>query len=244
MSKSSPQPPPAPNPVTVANAQTGTNVATGVANATMGNVNTTGPNSSTTYSQSGGYVDPASGQFVPSFTQNTQLNPTLQSILTGTQNTAASMVPTGQTLANEAGVSATNPLNFAGANENVIAGGPQAIYGPAATANYDVAAGFLNPQWAQSQKDLQDQLSRQGIPVGSDAYNNAMTNFNNSKSQAYNAAANSAIGQGITSADQMFGLAIQGQNQQNQQQVLAQTDPLMLLQMLYGGGANAATGVA
>jgi hypothetical protein len=43
MGKSPPSPPPPPDPQVVANAQTGSNVTTGVANSIMGNANVIGP---------------------------------------------------------------------------------------------------------------------------------------------------------------------------------------------------------
>lgn len=92
-------------------------------------------------------------------------------------------------------------------------GTPQTVnvqnMGAAATnAAYGEAASFLNPQWNQQQKDLEDQLSRQGISVGSDAYNNAMAQFSNAKTQAYNAAAESAITQGANIGAEQAGLGI------------------------------------
>ncbi len=63
-----------------------------------------------------------------------------------------------------------------------------------------------------------------------------MTQFNNSRSQAYDAAQNNAISQGANQANNMFGLAIQGQNQNLGQQQLAQANPLQLLSALYSGG--------
>lgn len=232
--KSTPEAPTPASPQTVSTAQTGSNVDTAVANATLGNVNQVGPLGSTTYDQTGGRM--VNGNWVPSYTQTTSLNPTLQSILTGTQDVGASLVPTAKTLAGNAATSATTPLNFSGANNNIIQGGPQAIYQPATDAAYKAQSTFLDPQWNTQQQQTQDQLSRQGIPVGSDAYNQAMTNFNNSKTQAYGAAANSAVGQGINAGSNMFNLALQGQNQQIGQQQLAQSNPLTLLSQLYGAG--------
>jgi hypothetical protein len=266
--KQTPQPPPAPDPNVVAKAQTGTNVDTAVANATLNNTNQIGPGGSTTYNPTGGYTDPATGQWVPQYTQTTQLSPLAQALYNsqqnlgigqnsvqqallpgqealglgaqnlgiGTEQIAGSLLPTAQTLATQAGTSATTPLNFNSTNNSIVQGGPQALNQNATTAAYNAQAGFLDPQWKQQQTELTDQLARQGIPVGSEAYNNALTNFNNSKSQAYNAAANTAVGQGETAATNMFGMALQGQNQNVQQQQLAQQNPLNLLNQVFSGG--------
>jgi hypothetical protein len=234
VSKSTPTPPPAPNPTTVANAQTGTNIDTQAGNL----VGTSGPGGSTNYTQSGSYKDPNTGQVIPQWTQNTQLSPLAQSIYTGTQQTAQSLLPTAQNLAGEAATSTATPLNVNGANNSTIQAGPQALDPTVTNAIYSQSKSFLDPQFAQQQKDLQDQLSRQGISVGSDAYNSALTNFNNTKNQAYNAADTSAISGGAAQANNMYNLAVLGQNQQLGQQQTVQSQPLSLLSQLYGGQAT------
>jgi hypothetical protein len=266
-----PTPPAPPDPNVVANAQTGTNVATATANAELNNTNQIGPGGSTMYNQTGGYTDPKSGQWVPQYTQTTNLSPLAQELYNssqnlgigqnyvqsallpgqeamglnaqqlglGTEQVAGNLLPLAGGLSNEA-YSALKPLDFNSTNNSMVQGGPQALNQDATTAAYNAQAGFLDPQWKTQQTQLQDQLSRQGIPVGSDAYNNAMTNFNNSKTQAYSAAANTAVGQGETAATNMFGLALQGQNQNVAQQQLAQSNPLNLLNQVFSGGQTMA----
>ena len=59
-----PSAPEAPDPQETAAAQTGTNVATAIANATLNQYDSYGPDGSTTYSQTGttSFRDPVSGQ--------------------------------------------------------------------------------------------------------------------------------------------------------------------------------------
>jgi hypothetical protein len=57
---------------------------------------------------------------------------------------------------------------------------------------------------------MESQLANQGITRGSEAYNNAMLNFNNQKQQAYTDARNQAIGQGTAAAQGLFGMGLQG----------------------------------
>lgn len=226
--------PPQPAPASqVAGAQTQSNIDTAIANATLGNVNQSSPFGSTTYQQTGTVnVD---GRDVPQYSQTTTLNPTLQRILSGTQDTAASLLPTGQTLANQASTSLTTPLNFSGVNNDIIQGGPQTLDQNAAKAIYGGEMSLLQPTFDQQQRDLEDQLSRQGIGIGSDAYNRATTNLNASQAGERNAALGTATGQGIQSANNMFGLALQGQQQNVAQQQLAQTNPLNNLRLMYSG---------
>lgn len=233
---SKPQPAQPPNPVQTAQAQEQSNVGTAVAQSELGNINQNGPYSSTNFTQSGGYTDPNTGQFVPQWSENTTLNPTLQSVLSGTENAANTLVPTAQTLANQAGGTATTPLNVnQTANNGIIAGGPQALNQPVAQAAYNASTAFLTPQFQQQQTDLQDQLARQGISVGNQAYGNAENQLQNTQNNALTAAANNATVTGANQANQMFGLALQGQNQNLGQQQLQQSNPLTLLSQLYGG---------
>lgn len=231
MSKSSPSPPPAPDPTATGVAQTGTNVSTAVAQNELNNVNRVGPAGSTTFDQTGGYTDPTTGQFVPQTTETTQLSPLGSQLLGGQQTLANEEMP-----AITAGGANVQPLDItSGANAATVAGGPQALDSTVSNAVYGQQAGFLDPQWQEQQTQLQDQLSRQGIPVGSDAYSNAMKQFNNSKTQAYQSAQDSATTQGANIAGQNFGLALQGQNQNVQNQVLQQTNPSTLLALLTSG---------
>lgn len=223
-------------PAATGAAQTTSNVDTAIANATLGNVDTSGPLSSTNYQQTGSTnVD---GNMVPSFSESTTLNPTLQSILTGMENAGASLVPTAQTLAGQAGTSATTPLNFSGANQNTIAAGPQALYQPATNQVYAGEEALLQPQEQQQSQQLQDQLSMQGIPVGSSAYGNAETQLGTQQNQENTAAAGQAAGIGSTTASNMYNLALLGQNQQIGQQQTAQSNPLSLLSQLYSTGTQ------
>ena len=97
-------------------------------------------------------------------------------------------------------------------------------------ALYKANTQYLDPQFTQSQAKMESQLANQGITRGSEAYNNAMLNFNNQKQQAYESARNQAIEQGTAAAQGMFGMSLQGAQFGNQalgqqfgQNVTAQT---------------------
>jgi hypothetical protein len=171
MSKSAPQAPPPPNPALVAQQQTGSNIDTAVAQKALNNTNQYTPFGSTTYQQAGSQV--IGGVDVPTYSQTTSFNPAVQSIITGTENAGASLVPAVQTLTDQASKSATTPLTFAGNNQDYLNAGPQLLDRDATSAVYQQHKSFLDPQWQQGQRDLEDQLSRQGISPGSDAYNSA-----------------------------------------------------------------------
>lgn len=233
MGKESPSPPPVPDPVATAAAQSTSNVNTAAAQAALNNVNQYTPYGSTTYQPTGSYTTP-SGETVPTYTQSTSLSPLSQTILTGTQGVAADLLPTADNLVGQIGSAASKPLDFNTPFSDTLNKGPQLLDQNVTDALYGQQKSFLDPQWNQQSTLLQDQLSRQGIPVGSDAYNNAMEQLNNSKTQAYQSAQDSAIGAGSGAATNMFNMALAGQQQNIGQQQTGQTQPIGLLQSLFG----------
>jgi hypothetical protein len=233
LGKSAPSTPAVPSATETAQAQSTSNAATAADTAALQNVDQYSPYGSTTYNQNGSYTDP-SGNTVPTYAQTTSLSPMGQNILSGEQGVSSTLVPTAENLATQAQTATTNPLNFNTADSGILNAAPQQLNNQAAGAVFNEEAGFLAPQWGQQQQQLQDQLSRQGISVGSGAYDNAETQFDNAQTQAYQSAADSATAQGAQSAQSLFGLAQAGQNQNIQQQQLAQQQPLSLLSELYG----------
>lgn len=236
MSKGSSAPAPA-DPTVVSNAQTKSNIGTAAATQAANNVNQVGPNGTVTYNQTGSYTDPTTGASLPTYTQTTNLDPLSQAILNGTKQAGGTLAGTAQNLATQANTSATTPLNFNTPFSATLNQSPDQINQQASDAVYSNATRYLDPQFTQQQRDLQDQLSRQGISPGSEAYNNAMTNFNSTKNQAYGSARDSATAGGTQAATNLFGLAQQGQNQNLAQQQLAQSNPLKLINQIYGGAS-------
>lgn len=193
-------PPPAPNAAATAAAQEKTNIGTAAASQALNLIGQNTPYGTTAYSPSGSYT--IDGQTVPTYTENVNLSPLSQEMLTGQQNLGLSELPVARNLVNTAGQVSTQPLP-----------NPNLLDQNATNAVYQQEQSYLDPSWNLQQQQLQDQLSRQGIGVGSDAYDSAMTNFNNSKNQAYQGAMDTAIGQGAQNASTLFGMA-QAQQQQ------------------------------
>ena len=233
VSKSSPSPPPAPSAPDTAAAQGASNVDTAAAQAALNNVNQVTPYGTTTFDPTGTYNTPG-GETVPTYTETTALSPLGQSIYTGQQDVAQTLLPTAQTLANNAGASVTAPLNFNTADSATLNATPQQLDANSANAVFGQEEQFLQPQQAQQQKDLQDQLSRQGISVGNDAYSNAETQLGTQQNQATQSAIDTAIAQGTGDAATNFNLALAGQQQNIAQQQTGQSNQLSLLQSLFG----------
>lgn len=69
---------------------------------------------------------------------------------------------------------------------------------------------YMDPQFQQQEQDIRSRLAAQGITAGSDAYNREIQNFENSRQQAYDAARDSAVGQGYDLQNQLFGQSLAG----------------------------------
>lgn len=80
-------------------------------------------------------------------------------------------------------------------------------------AVYNQQTQYLDPQFQQSQSDLEVKLANQGIMPGSDAYNREMNNFALNKQRAYSDARNSAIAAGGAEQSRLFGLGLQSRQQ-------------------------------
>lgn len=227
MSKGSPSVPAAPDPTATAAAQTQSNLTTAEAQAALNNVNQVGPGGTVTYNQTG-----TGTGGVPTYTETTALSPQGQQIYNSEGQLVNAGLTAGQGLAQNID---TTPLNLNTADSSTLNSTPQQLDQNSANATYAQAKSYLDPQWNQQQQELQDQLSRQGIPLGSQAYNNSQTQFDNSKTQAYNAAQDSAIENGVNNAATLNNMAAQDQSLNVNQQVQAQDQPINLLSALLSG---------
>ena len=72
-------------------------------------------------------------------------------------------------------------------------------------ATYQSYVEKLNTQYQQQVSDLQTSLINQGIPVGSEAYSQAMQNLQNSQNAALNQAAYQSVLNGQNAYSQAFG---------------------------------------
>jgi hypothetical protein len=81
-------------------------------------------------------------------------------------------------------------------------------------AAYQQATAYLDPQFANQENQLRSQLTNQGIPQNSEAWNKAMDEFQRNKQFAYQQAESAAVQQGNAAQAQLYqqGLA-SNQNQ-------------------------------
>ena len=178
--------PEAPDPRETSAAQTGTSVATALANAALGNVNQVGADGSTlNYDQTGsyGFRDPYTGQTydIPTFTATQSLSDPAQAIYDTNQRT-------DQSLANVA----ENQSNFL---EGYMGKPWEADTSAIESHLFDLGSNTLDPKFEQQRDDLETRLSNQGIKLGSAAYDRAMGEMRESQNSAYNSLALQGRGQ-------------------------------------------------
>lgn len=206
------------------------------------------------------------GGSAPQYTENISLSPAQQELLNlqegnqiGSGATAQGLLPTIAGNAGQpVGTSVQSDVNASGVPGIAGSGDLAGFTNQARDAAYQQQTQYLDPQFSQEQEQLDSQLRNQGAYPGTDAYDNAMKLFQNQKQQAYQSAANNAIGQGLNEQQalygesantnqQLFGEAAAEQAAHNQaagqqfgQNVTSQQLPISEYETLTGGSATPA----
>ena len=175
-----------PDPRETSKAQTGTSVATALANTSLQNVNRVGADGSTlTYGQTGSssFTDPYTGLTynLPQFTATEKLSAPAQAIYDTRQGAEFN-------LATAAKVQSGNVSNMFSQAWNPDTSAIEKRL-------FELGSSTLNPQFERQRDDLETRLSNQGIKLGSAAYDRALNEQGNTQNQAYNALALQGRGQ-------------------------------------------------
>lgn len=241
--KDSPSPPPAPDYTGAAKETAAGNLDAAKQAQQANMVNQYTPYGNLTYSQAGNW---SNGN--PQYQSNISLSPVGQQLLDAANQSKLGLANlqqgAGQNVANVMGkpfqytgpdvqTSVNTPQVNTSLNTSGIPGLPTAdgnTLKQAQDAVYSQATSRLDPQWqtAETQKDTQ--LRNQGLTPGTEAYDNAMRDFNFAKNDAYSGARNASIQQGLAAEQAQFGMGLQA-NQTGFNQALNQ-----------GQFANQATG--
>jgi hypothetical protein len=180
------KPPAPPNPVDVSKAQTGTSVATALANTSLQNVNRVGADGSTlTYNQTGSsaFTDPYTGVTyqLPQFTATERLSAPAQAIYDTRQGAEQNLATAARNQSGNVVNSMSQPWNpDTAAIEQRI---------------FELGSSTLNPMFERQRGDLETRLANQGIKLGSAAYDRALNEMGNTQNQAYNQLALQGRGQ-------------------------------------------------
>lgn len=206
MGKSTPT---APDPTTVAQAQTQSNEQTAQYQQQLNMINASSPYGSVSY-------DPSSAP--GGFTETTTLSPQEQSLFnqaTSAESGALGVANTQLGNVESALNTQVNPTSY-GALQYGAQGGPiqgqvnpasmgDPAIGQAQNAAYNTETQYLGPQFQQQQEALQSNLAAEGLNPNDAAYQNAMTLFGNQQNQAYQGAMSAAVGAGDTEQQTLFG---------------------------------------
>lgn len=165
-----------PDPRQTAQAQTGTNIGTAIANNTMGMVNQVTPDGSLTYTQSGTkqWTDPYTGQTyaLPQYTATTSLSEMGQQIKGQNDQTQLNLAQTGAQ-------QSSFLKDYLGE-----------IWNPDTSAIegrlMELGSQRLDPRFAQEEERLRTRLANQGVTAGSEAWNREMASLGQAKNDAYN----------------------------------------------------------
>lgn len=187
--------PKAPDPVATANAQSGMNVDTALAQNAVNMTNQVGPWGSTTYSPTGSTsFTNSQGQQVniPQYTQTTTYNPAQQAIFDKTTQAQDNLAGLAQDQSAAMAEYLKKPFEFN--NQD------------AADWSYDLASSRILPQQQQQQEALRTQLINSGLRPGTEAYDREMTRMGQNNSDQLNQLA-------LQGRSQAFGEAVQTRNQ-------------------------------
>lgn len=173
MSKDTPTPPAAPDPVATANAQQNLNQNTATTQQLLNMTNQVTPQGSLTYNQTGSNsFTGADGKTytVPQFTATQTLSPTEQKLF--------DLNNTSRTNLGNAGVTATGKINdILGSNINLSNDAVE-------NRLFQLGTARLTPQFQRDEDSLRTQLINSGIRPGSDAWRTEMTRLSQNKNDA------------------------------------------------------------
>ena len=230
--KSDPPPPPDYTAAAQAQGEASKELTTQQTYANRPTINT--PFGSQTWGTAQG-TDPSTGLPITEWTQNVNLTPQLEQALGGQMDIQNARTNTAQGMLGEMQDQFRQPLDFSGL--------PSAPALPGATGQIDLQRSLdmsgvpgmpgsaddtrnrvedalyqrhvrrLDPQFQREQGSLETQLANQGLTRGSEAWNNAATDFGNKKEDAYERAMLESILAGGQEATRDFGMDMQRRQQ-------------------------------
>lgn len=216
-----PKAPKAPDPMKTAQAQTQSNINTGIANSVLGNANEVGPLGSVTYKQTG--MTDVNGQQVPQWTRTTTLSPEQQKLYDQQTGLGSQLNTIAGNQLNAASSMLSSPLNFDSAPAAPTADRQQYV---------DALNARLDPQLQRDRAALETRLANQGVMPGSEAYREAIA-LNDRKT---NDSRQQAILNAGTYADQEYSMGTDARSRAINEQLTLRNQPLNEIQTMMSGG--------
>lgn len=217
--------PPAPDYTGAAIATSEGNLEAARATAAANRVNQYTPYGSLVYSKTG--ADPDNGW---SYTQS--LSPSGQQLFDQNNRVNQKLGSIAEQGVGYVQSALDKPLSL---NGMYSVGTPGEIQTQASDAAYKNATRYLDPMMARNQSALDVKLANQGITQGSEAYDNAISDFNQNRDQQYDAARNQAYIQGLQGAGQQFNQGTNLRQNQITEAQLLQNNPINMLNAVRTG---------
>lgn len=220
MGKSAPSPPPQPDPVATANAQAAANREASIASQEMSMINQITPYGNLTYEQRG-----TSDEGNPQYTATQTLSPEQQSILDLQNQVAQQFGQTAQTQLGNVSSKLSSPIDYSSL------GAAPVVNEATRNATRDAMLARLDPQFQKDRAALETSLANQGFVVGTEAYNNALDEYNRQRNDAYLAA---DIQSGNEMA-RMYGLEASARDRAINEMIQQRSQPLNELAAMMSG---------
>lgn len=233
--KDSPSPPPAPRVEEAARATSAGTLQASIANNLQMHPNIYTPLGSQTWTQTGMQTIPgAEGNApvdIPMYRQDINLTPEGQDLYNRQVGLSKGMMDLGQGSLDQVRSGLMNPINT-GALPGQVGSLNRGNFdrGRIEDALYGRARSRLDLQWQQNEQRQAATLANQGIPLGSEAYNEATGNLNRARNDAYANALNDAIAAGGAEQSRAFGIEQGAGAFQNQARAQALQEQLALRQ--------------
>lgn len=191
--------PSAPDPVATANAQAAANSQAAQTSAQYNMIDQVTPYGNLSYTQSGTYPDGT-----PKYTATQTLNPTQTQTLANQDQLSQNVTGLGLNYTNQLANISNTP--FDASSLGTAPTGDQQYVDSATNALYNQYSSRLDNQYGQQSNALDQKLYNQGISQGSDAWNQAMTNFSQDKNDAYQSALNQSVAGGSQAATNQYNM--------------------------------------
>lgn len=226
---SSPKAPAAPDPVATAAAQGAANKETAIAQANINNINQVTPYGNLRYDQIGSWSDGT-----PRYQATQTFNPLQQQALDAQQQIELDTSRLGQQQIGRISNAISDPfsLDQFGPKPEANADARQQVI----DSLYSQQTSRLDPRFADQETALRTRLANQGISEGTEAYSNAMRDFNFGKTDAYQTAQNQAINAGGAEQSRLYGLERDSYQQDINNALTARNQPINELAALLGSG--------
>ena len=163
------------------------------------------PFGSLTWGQEEG-IDPATGEKVTRWQQNTNLSPDMQNVDDSQMSQILSRGDLSSALMDRVWDETAEAPNWEQFGEGQsLQYDPNELRQRAEDAAYKRNTMRLDPQYESRQAQLETQLANQGLSAGDRAYDSAMQSFGNERTDAYERARLGSVGEGRAEASQLFG---------------------------------------